>query len=112
MDRHPRDGQGGLGGFADVLTELLANSEVIHGRSVQAGEREPQNYSVVITHCFSQPSSTRRSATQCRTMAVDMVKQYIALISQFFRLSDMAVRSPSTEKSGAYMLPVCKHTPC
>ncbi|KAI4522640.1 hypothetical protein K525DRAFT_255435 [Schizophyllum commune Loenen D] len=52
---------------------------------------------------FKRPSSTRRSATQCRTMAVDMVKQYIALISQFFRLSDMAVRSPSTEKSDSLM---------
>ncbi|KAL1716688.1 exocyst complex component Sec5-domain-containing protein [Schizophyllum commune] len=52
---------------------------------------------------FKRPSSTRRSATQCRTMAVDMVKQYIALISQFFRLSDMAVRSPSAEKSDSLM---------
>ena len=112
MDRHPRDGQGGLGGFADVLTELLANSEVIHGRSVQAGEREPQNYSVVTAHHPSQPSSTRRSATQCRTMAVDMVKQYIALISQFFRLSDMAVRSPSAEKSGTPTHRAGKYTPC
>ncbi|KAL1705960.1 exocyst complex component Sec5-domain-containing protein [Schizophyllum commune] len=58
---------------------------------------------------FKRPSSTRRSATQCRTMAVDMVKQYIALISQFFRLSDMAVRSPSAEKS-VYSSPANSHS--
>ncbi|KAL1743983.1 exocyst complex component Sec5-domain-containing protein [Schizophyllum fasciatum] len=58
---------------------------------------------------FKRPSSTRRSATQCRTMAVDMVKQYIALISQFFRLSDMAVRSPSAEKSSS-LLPTNSHS--
>ncbi|KAI5888789.1 uncharacterized protein SCHCODRAFT_02637716 [Schizophyllum commune H4-8] len=58
---------------------------------------------------FKRPSSTRRSATQCRTMAVDMVKQYIALISQFFRLSDMAVRSPSAEKSDS-LLPANSHS--
>ncbi|TRM60363.1 exocyst complex component Sec5-domain-containing protein [Schizophyllum amplum] len=57
---------------------------------------------------FKRPSSTRRSASQCRTMALDMVKQYIALVSQFFRLSDMAVRSPREEKSDS-LLPTNSH---
>ncbi|KAJ7599226.1 exocyst complex component sec5 [Mycena floridula] len=42
----------------------------------------------------SSSSGTRRSPTQCRTMALDIVKLYISLISQFFTLSDMAVMSP------------------
>lgn len=35
----------------------------------------------------------RRSPTQCRTMASDVIRLYISLISQFFTLSDMAVIS-------------------
>ncbi|KAJ7145330.1 exocyst complex component sec5 [Mycena crocata] len=43
---------------------------------------------------FKKPqSSSRRSPTQCRTMALDIIKLYISLISQFFLLSDMAVMS-------------------
>ncbi|KAJ6631115.1 exocyst complex component Sec5-domain-containing protein [Mycena sp. CBHHK59/15] len=43
---------------------------------------------------FKKPqSNSRRSASQCRTMALDIVKLYISLISQFFMLSDMAVMS-------------------
>ncbi|TFK20519.1 hypothetical protein FA15DRAFT_673418 [Coprinopsis marcescibilis] len=41
-------------------------------------------------------SQSRRSPTQCRTMALDIVKLYISLISQFFNLSDMAVMSSSS----------------
>ncbi|KII91212.1 hypothetical protein PLICRDRAFT_173102 [Plicaturopsis crispa FD-325 SS-3] len=48
---------------------------------------------------FKKPTGTggtRRSPTQCRTMALDVVKLYIALLSEFFTLSDMAVMaSPS-----------------
>ncbi|KAG8987405.1 hypothetical protein FRB90_003364, partial [Tulasnella sp. 427] len=40
------------------------------------------------------PSATnRRSPNQCRTMALDIVKQYIAMMSEFFNLSDPAVKS-------------------
>jgi exocyst complex component 2 len=39
-----------------------------------------------------------RSPTQCRTMVLDMVRSYIALLSEFFSLSDMAAASAS--KSG------------
>ncbi|KAI0711370.1 exocyst complex component Sec5-domain-containing protein [Earliella scabrosa] len=42
----------------------------------------------------STSSSSRRSPTQCRTMALDIVKLYIALLSEFFMFSDMAVMSP------------------
>src|SRR5271154_759372 len=43
---------------------------------------------------FLQPSagnSARRSPTQVRTMALDIVKLHISLLSEFFTLSDMAV---------------------
>ncbi|KAI0634867.1 exocyst complex component Sec5-domain-containing protein [Trametes polyzona] len=39
-------------------------------------------------------SSSRRSPTQCRTMALDIIKLYISLLSEFFLFSDMAVMSP------------------
>ena len=39
-------------------------------------------------------SSSRRSPTQCRTMALDIIKLYISLLSEFFMFSDMAVMSP------------------
>ncbi|KAG5643067.1 hypothetical protein DXG03_001595 [Asterophora parasitica] len=40
-------------------------------------------------------SGTRRSPTQSRSMALDVVKLYISLVSEFFTLSDMAVASPN-----------------
>ncbi|KAK0192271.1 exocyst complex component sec5 [Armillaria mellea] len=39
------------------------------------------------------PTGNRRSPTQCKTMALDIIKLYISLISEFFTLSDMAVMS-------------------
>ncbi|CDO75740.1 hypothetical protein BN946_scf184921.g16 [Trametes cinnabarina] len=39
-------------------------------------------------------TSSRRSPTQCRTMALDIIKLYISLLSEFFLISDMAVMSP------------------
>ncbi|KAI0702034.1 exocyst complex component Sec5-domain-containing protein [Cerioporus squamosus] len=39
-------------------------------------------------------TSSRRSPTQCRTMALDIIKLYVALLSEFFMFSDMAVMSP------------------
>ncbi|KAJ6484343.1 exocyst complex component sec5 [Mycena vitilis] len=41
---------------------------------------------------FKRPqASSRRSPSQCKTMALDIIKLYISLVSQFFKLSDMAV---------------------
>ena len=46
-------------------------------------------------------SSRRRSPTQCRTMALDIVKLYMSLLSEFFMFSDMAVMmSPNASSSG------------
>lgn len=45
-------------------------------------------------------TGTRRSPTQCRTMALDIVRQYISLISEHFKLSDMAVSTMTPSASG------------
>ncbi|RXW20181.1 hypothetical protein EST38_g5679 [Candolleomyces aberdarensis] len=47
----------------------------------------------------SSSSQSRRSPTQCRTMALDIVKLYISLISQFFNLSDVAVMASGSGSS-------------
>lgn len=44
-------------------------------------------------------TSSRRSPSQCRTMALDIVKLYISLLSEFFTLSDKAVATPLTNMS-------------
>ncbi|KAA1476584.1 hypothetical protein DENSPDRAFT_807414 [Dentipellis sp. KUC8613] len=45
-------------------------------------------------------SSSRRSPSQVRTMALEIVKLYISLLSQFFMLSDMAVMTPPAAGGG------------
>ncbi|KZT10260.1 uncharacterized protein LAESUDRAFT_721596 [Laetiporus sulphureus 93-53] len=42
----------------------------------------------------SAGSTSRRSPTQCRTMALDIVKLYISLLSEFFMFSDSIMSSP------------------
>ncbi|QRV81990.1 exocyst complex component Sec5 [Ceratobasidium sp. AG-Ba] len=45
-------------------------------------------------------TGSRRSPSQCRTMALDIVRQYISLISEHFKLSDMAVSTLSPLPGG------------
>ncbi|KAG6827599.1 hypothetical protein H0H92_011172 [Tricholoma furcatifolium] len=52
----------------------------------------------------------RRSPTQSRTMALDIVKLYISLISEYFTLSDMAVTSPSLNSAPTSNLPQDSHS--
>ncbi|KAG6831153.1 hypothetical protein H0H87_006083 [Tephrocybe sp. NHM501043] len=54
----------------------------------------------------------RRSPTQSRTMALDVVKLYISLISEFFTLSDMAVMSPNTNNPPFSNFPSDSHSLC
>ncbi|KAI0249742.1 exocyst complex component Sec5-domain-containing protein [Lactifluus subvellereus] len=50
--------------------------------------------------------TSRRSPSQVRTMALDVIKLYVSLLSEFFLLSDMAVAAPSpTEESSPPLLP-------
>ncbi|KAF8907521.1 exocyst complex component Sec5-domain-containing protein [Mucidula mucida] len=46
----------------------------------------------------TSPTGTRRSPTQCKSMALDIIKLYISLVSRFFTLSDMAVMASSSTK--------------
>ncbi|KAG2066032.1 hypothetical protein BDR04DRAFT_1082425 [Suillus decipiens] len=45
---------------------------------------------------FKRPSSSRRSASQCKQMALDIIKLYINLISEFFILSDVLSNSSTS----------------
>lgn len=48
---------------------------------------------------FKRPSSSRRSASQCRQMALDIIKLYINFLSEFFILSDILSNSPTPNSS-------------
>ncbi|KAF7323903.1 Exocyst complex component SEC5 [Mycena kentingensis (nom. inval.)] len=61
---------------------------------------------------FKKSQASRRSPSQCKTMALDIVKLYISLVSQFFQLSDMAVKSPTTEPTSSAMLPNNSNSLC
>ncbi|KAF8634820.1 hypothetical protein AX17_004072 [Amanita inopinata Kibby_2008] len=50
-------------------------------------------------------ASSRRSPTQCRSMAFDVVKLYVSLISELFNLSDVAVMASSNTANSD--LPKC-----
>jgi exocyst complex component 2 len=45
---------------------------------------------------FKRPSSSRRSSSQCRQMALDIIKLYINFLSEFFILSDVLSNSSTT----------------
>ncbi|KAG1721393.1 exocyst complex component Sec5-domain-containing protein [Suillus paluster] len=51
---------------------------------------------------FKRTSSSRRSASQCRQMALDIIKLYISLLSEFFILSDILSKS-STPNSPLHL---------
>ncbi|TFK41615.1 exocyst complex component Sec5-domain-containing protein [Crucibulum laeve] len=55
-------------------------------------------------------SGARRSPTQCRTMVLDIVKLYISLLSEFFKLSDMAVMAGGSNTATPPLLPANSHS--
>ncbi|KAJ7057829.1 exocyst complex component sec5 [Mycena amicta] len=59
-----------------------------------------------------QQSTSRRSPSQCKTMALDIVKLYISLVSQFFQLSDMAVMKSPSELTSSSTLPDNSNSLC
>ena len=68
--------------------------------------------SVFAQNSQQPPTSTsggRRSASQCRTMALDVVKLYLSLISEFFILSDITVMASSKSKVPP-LLPARSHS--
>ncbi|KXN89146.1 Exocyst complex component 2 [Leucoagaricus sp. SymC.cos] len=59
----------------------------------------------------SSSPGNRRSPTQCRTMALDCVRLYISLISEFFLLSDVVVmQAAGPSKNLSPMLPTNVHS--
>lgn len=73
------------------------------GKSQRVSWRASLSESVSFIHEFGlvliflhQPSSSRRSASQCRQMALDIIKLYISLLSEFFILSDVLSNSSTT----------------
>ncbi|KAI9568121.1 exocyst complex component Sec5-domain-containing protein [Boletus coccyginus] len=54
---------------------------------------------------FKRPSGSRRSAQQCSQMALDIVKLYVSLLSEFFSLSDAVVMQRISSDSLPKLLP-------
>ncbi|KIJ14534.1 hypothetical protein PAXINDRAFT_100026 [Paxillus involutus ATCC 200175] len=54
---------------------------------------------------FKRPSGSRRSAQQSRHMAVDIVKLYVSLVSEFFNLSDMVIMQRNGDGPSPPLLP-------
>ncbi|KAF8434522.1 exocyst complex component Sec5-domain-containing protein [Boletus edulis BED1] len=54
---------------------------------------------------FKRPSGSRRSAQQCSQMALDIVKLYVSLLSEFFSLSDAVVMQRNSGDSPPKLLP-------
>ena len=52
-----------------------------------------------------QPTGSRRSAQQCSQMALDIVKLYVSLLSEFFSLSDAAVMQRNGNDASPKLLP-------
>lgn len=50
---------------------------------------------------FKKTSGSRRSASQCRTMALDIIKLYISLLSEFFTLSDLVIMKSAGNDNAA-----------
>lgn len=68
-------------------------------RSVQALTMCPMSAVIERTYHQNVTTSTRRSPSQCRIMALEVVKEYISLLSEFFMFSDAAVQSPSPDSN-------------
>lgn len=82
---------------SDVIksSQLLADWKGLYGWKIQ-GENWFSFTSIMGQWSLKSSStngSSRRSPSQVRTMATEVVKLYISLLSEFFSLSDMAVVS-------------------
>ncbi|CAA7268400.1 unnamed protein product [Cyclocybe aegerita] len=90
--------------ISEAISSSLPNFWRISKNFIDGKYKKPTNTS----------SGSRRSPSQCQTMAFDIVKLYISLISQTFVLSDMVVMtSPSNAATYTHppLLPVDSHSP-
>ncbi|KAL4245502.1 Exocyst complex component SEC5, partial [Abortiporus biennis] len=70
--------------ISEVMLSTLPNFWKISRAVLDGKYRSPK----------SSSHSSRRSPSQCKTMALDIVKLYISLLSEFFLFSDSHVMSP------------------
>lgn len=74
----------------------------LDGKFKKVSVHTPAKYAHIFTiDAQNLSTSSRRSPTQVRTMALDVIKQYIALFSEFFMLSDAAVVTNSPGPDGS-----------
>ncbi|KAF8157048.1 exocyst complex component sec5 [Crassisporium funariophilum] len=98
-----------------AILDLVKNVSEAMSSSLSSFWRISKSY---IDGKFRKPanssSGTRRSPTQCRTMAFDIINLYITLISQAFILSDITVMaSPNgSDYNPPPLLPLDSHSLC
>ena len=82
-----------LGGHVICAPKFLEDIAQLFGWKIQEGEVNSQPFSIrrQLTCGQTGSSGSRRSPSQCRTMALDIVQLYITLISEFFKLSDVTL---------------------
>ena len=92
-------------GDVNFSGELLENSEKLFGWKIQKGELCPTVISIILDSLIvylqtstNASSGSRRSPSQCRTMAIDIVKLYITLISENFKLSDVSLMANNNNR--------------
>lgn len=97
MASHLGHGEECVRSDVNVSGELLEDSEEFFGWEIQKGRfcpsvisTIPESLIVYLQTGTSTSSGSRRSPSQCRTMAIDIVKLFITLISEFFKLSDVS----------------------
>ena len=98
MANHLGHGEECVRGDVSFSDELLEDSKKLFGWEIQKGELcspaisiIPDSLIVSLQTSTNTSSGSRRSPSQCRTMAADIIKVYITLISEFFKLSDVSL---------------------
>ena len=90
---HFGTGQECLRGHVVCAAEFLEDFKELFGWKIQEGKPNLQPLSLLVDFDSNQTGSSgsRRSPSQCRMMALDIVQLYITLLSEFFKLSDVTL---------------------
>ncbi|KIR53565.1 exocyst protein [Cryptococcus gattii Ru294] len=79
-----------------------------HGRCGLAGYPLPREEAFQVRNkrdSSDNIAASNRPANTCRIMALEILKLYSSLLSQFFKLSDPAVAESTSHKDGSHQLP-------
>ncbi|KIR30772.1 exocyst protein [Cryptococcus deuterogattii LA55] len=76
-----------------------------HGRCSLASYPFPREAAFRQRDSSDNIAASNRPANTCRIMALEILKLYSSLLSQFFRLSDPAVAESTSRKDGGHQLP-------